>query len=63
MPWSAKQLKLFRAAAHNKGISRKTGVKQAAARRMMKEGKKFGEGGSASGVRRLEMTKRSRRYG
>ena len=48
MPWTAKQLKLFRAAAHNPAIAKKTGIKQADAERMSKEGlKKMAGGGKA----------------
>ena len=48
MPWTAKQLKLFRAAAHNPAISKSSGIKQADAERMSKEGlKKMAGGGKA----------------
>ena len=48
MPWTAKQLKLFRAAAHNPAISKSSGIKQADAERMSKEGlKKMAGGGRA----------------
>src|ERR1035437_9593392 len=45
MPWSSKQLKLFRAAAHNPAISKSSGIKQADAERMSKEGLKKASGG------------------
>ena len=48
MPWTAKQLKLFRAAAHNPAIAKSSGIKQADAERMSKEGlKKMSGGGKA----------------
>jgi hypothetical protein len=48
MPWTAKQLKLFRAAAHNPAIAKSSGIKQADAERMSKEGlKKMAFGGKA----------------
>ena len=48
MPWTAKQLKLFRAAAHNPAIAKSSGIKQADAERMSKEGlKKMAGGGRA----------------
>jgi hypothetical protein len=48
MPWTAKQLKLFRAAAHNPAIAKSSGIKQADAERMSKEGlKKMAGGGKA----------------
>lgn len=48
MPWTAKQLKLFRAAAHNPAIAKSSGIKQADAERMSKEGlKKMASGGKA----------------
>jgi hypothetical protein len=48
MPWTAKQLKLFRAAAHNPAISKSSGIKQADAERMSKESlKKMAGGGRA----------------
>ena len=45
MPWTAKQLKLFRAAAHNPAIAKSSGIKQADAERMSKEGLKKSSGG------------------
>lgn len=45
MPWTAKQLKLFRAAAHDPAISRSSGISKADASRMSKEGLKKAEGG------------------
>src|ERR1035437_5726872 len=45
MPWSFKQLKLFRAAAHNPAIAKERGLKQAGAERMSKEGLKMAAGG------------------
>jgi hypothetical protein len=45
MPWTAKQLKLFRAAAHNHAIAKSSGIKQADAERMSKEGLKKSSGG------------------
>lgn len=45
MPWTAKQLKLFRAAAHNPAIAKSSGIKQADAERMSKEGLKKASGG------------------
>ena len=47
MPWTAKQLKLFRAAAHNPAIAKSSGIKQADAERMSKEGLKKAAGGLA----------------
>ena len=48
MPWNAKQLKLFRAAAHNPAIAKSSGIKQSDAERMSKEGlKKMAGGGKA----------------
>ncbi len=47
MPWTAKQLKLFRAAAHNPAIAKSSGIKQADAERMSKEGLKKASGGLA----------------
>lgn len=38
MPWTKKQNKLFRAAAHNKQIAKKVGIKQSEAKRMASEG-------------------------
>lgn len=46
MPWTEKQMRLFRAAAHDKGISKRTGIKQSDARRMMNEGVKKASGGA-----------------
>lgn len=40
MPWTAAQIKLFRAAAHNPEIAKKHGMSQAEASRMSKEGVK-----------------------
>ena len=45
MPWTAKQLKLFRAAAHDPAIAKARGIKQSDARRMMNEGLKKAGGG------------------
>ena len=46
MPWTEKQLKLFRAAAHNPAIAKSSGIKQSDAERMSKEGlKKMSTGG------------------
>ena len=48
MPWTEKQLRLFRAAAHNPEIAKRTGIKQSDAERMSKEGlKKMASGGRA----------------
>ena len=48
MPWTEKQLRLFRAAAHNPEIAKRTGIKQSDAERMSKEGlKKMASGGKA----------------
>ena len=48
MPWTEKQLRLFRAAAHNPEIAKRTGIKQSDAERMSKEGlKKMAGGGEA----------------
>jgi hypothetical protein len=48
MPWNAKQLNLFRAAAHNPAIAKSSGIKQSDAERMSKEGlKKMAGGGKA----------------
>ena len=48
MPWTEKQLRLFRAAAHNPEIAKRTGIKQSDAERMSKEGlKKMAGGGDA----------------
>ena len=48
MPWTEKQLRLFRAAAHNPEIAKRTGIKQSDAERMSKEGlKKMAVGGEA----------------
>jgi hypothetical protein len=46
MPWTAKQLKLFRAAAHNPAIAKSSGIKQTDAERMSKEGLKKAKGGA-----------------
>lgn len=46
MPWTAKQLKLFRAAAHNPTIAKSHGLSQAKASEMSKEGLKKAKGGS-----------------
>jgi hypothetical protein len=40
MPYSAKQMKLFRAAAHDKGIAKSSGIPMHMARKMMNEGKR-----------------------
>lgn len=40
MPWTAKQNKLFRAAAHNPQIAKKHGLTQAKAAKMASEGVK-----------------------
>ena len=45
MPWSPKQMRLFRAAAHNPAFAEKVGIKQADASRMSKEGVKAAKGG------------------
>jgi hypothetical protein len=45
MPWTEKQLRLFRAAAHNPDIAKRTGIKQSDAERMSKEGLKKAKGG------------------
>lgn len=45
MPWTAKQLKLFRAAAHNPAIAKSHGLSQAKASEMSKEGLKKAGGG------------------
>ena len=37
MPWSAAQVRLFAAAAHDKGIAKRTGIKQSSARKMLSE--------------------------
>ena len=34
MPWTEKQLRLFRAVAHNPEIAKRTGIKQSDAERM-----------------------------
>lgn len=48
MPWTEKQLRLFRVAAHNPEIAKRTGIKQSDAERMSKEGlKKMAGGGKA----------------
>ena len=48
MPWTEKQLRLFRAVAHNPEIAKRTGIKQSDAERMSKEGlKKMASGGKA----------------
>lgn len=38
MPWTPKQMKLFRAAAHNPAVAESSGIKQSDASRMSKEG-------------------------
>ena len=48
MPWSAKQLKLFRAASHNPAFAKKVGIKRSDAKRMSHEGLKKAEGGIVS---------------
>lgn len=40
MPYNEKQNKLFRAAAHNKAIEKKSGIPQATAKRLANEGVK-----------------------
>jgi len=50
MPWTAKQLKLFRAAAHNPAIAKSSGIKQADAERMSKEGLKKAKGGAVQAM-------------
>jgi hypothetical protein len=40
MPWSAKQYRLFEAAAHNPRIAKERGIPQATAARMASEGVK-----------------------
>lgn len=42
MPWSAKQHRLFEAAAHDPKIAKKKGIKQSDAKRMAGEGIKKG---------------------
>lgn len=37
MPWTPAQVRLFAAAAHDKGIAKKTGIPQAKARQMEME--------------------------
>ena len=46
MPWTERQLKLFRAAAHNPAVSKSSGIKQVDAERMSKEGLKKAKGGA-----------------
>lgn len=43
MPWSLKQSRLFRAAAHDSGIAKAHGLSQGKAREMAKEGVKSKE--------------------
>ena len=38
MPWTAKQHRLFEAAAHNKGVAQKFGIQQDKAKQMASEG-------------------------
>jgi hypothetical protein len=58
MPWTAKQLKLFRAAAHNPAIAKSSGIKQSDAERMSKEGlKKMSAGGE------MKINKQDTRHG
>ena len=45
MPWTAKQMKLWRAAAHNPSIAASHGLSTQKARKMMKEGVKKASGG------------------
>ena len=45
MPWSPKQHRLFAAAATNPEVAKRTGIKQADAKRMMGEGIKKAKGG------------------
>ena len=40
MPWTAKQHRLFEAAAHNPAVAKKIGIPQAKAREMASEGVK-----------------------
>ena len=40
MPWSSKQHRLFEAAAHDPEVAKRTGIKQADAKRMAGEGVK-----------------------
>lgn len=37
MPWSSKQIRLFAAAAHDKGIASRSGIPQHKARKMLME--------------------------
>lgn len=37
MPYTARQIRLFAAAAHDKGIAKKTGIGQSTARKMLHE--------------------------
>lgn len=57
MPWSQKQIKLFRAAAHNPAIARSSGIKKADARRMASEGVKAAVGGYMKQKINLQDTK------
>jgi hypothetical protein len=60
MPWTAKQLKLFRAAAHNPAIAKSSGIKKSDAERMSKEGlKKMAHGGIAQ----QKINKQNTRHG
>lgn len=38
MPWSAKQHRLFEAAAHDKSVAKRTGIPTAKAKKMAHEG-------------------------
>ena len=40
MPWTAKQHRLFEAAAHDKSVAKRTGIPQAKAKKMAHEGVK-----------------------
>ena len=62
MPYTAKQHRLFEAAAHNKSVSKRVGIPQGTAKKMASEGVdrsknlgkylyKKGGGGGMSGVR------------
>jgi len=59
MPWTAKQLKLFRAAAHNPAIAKSSGIKKSDAERMSKEGLKMARGGIAQ----QKINKQNTRHG
>lgn len=47
MPYTAKQNKLFRAAAHNPAIAKSSGIPQATAAKMASEGIKKGSAASS----------------